>query len=119
MTWALGLDVGKTRDHAALAGIERVAAEFHLRHIERVPLGVKYPALVERVELVHDAVPRPCDLVIDAAGVGMPVFDLLAARNPIGVTITGGKRVEDQGNGLWSVPKAVLARCVATALEGG
>jgi hypothetical protein len=119
MAWALGVDIGQAQDPAALAAIEHVETEFHLRHVERVGLGLPYPALVERIGAVHALVPTPCDLVVDVTGVGKPVFDFLAPCNPVGVTITGGKVVEDHGGGLWSVPKAELARCVATALEGG
>ena len=69
MAWALGVDLGQAKDPAALAIMEHVAAEFHLRHIERVGLGLPYPAFVERIGTVHDAVPAPCDLVVDATGV--------------------------------------------------
>jgi hypothetical protein len=52
--------------------------------------------------------------------VGKPVFDMLAAagRSP-GVVITGGRSARVGPDGVWRVPKAVLAQSVAAPLESG
>jgi hypothetical protein len=75
----------------------------------------------ERIGKVYDAVPVPRDLVVDATGVGKPVFDALAAseRAPVGVVITGGKVARQGDDGLWRLPKSILAQSVAGPLESG
>ena len=75
--WAVGADIGQARDSAAIAAVECRAAELHLRHVERVPLGTTYPKLIERIGKVYDVVPAPRDLVIDATGVGKPCLGIL------------------------------------------
>src|SRR5215207_5139360 len=50
-----------------------------LRHLERLPLGTPYPAVVERVAQVMATGPlagRAPMLVVDHPGVGRPVSDL-------------------------------------------
>ena len=73
-----------------------IATRLSIRHLERLPLGLDYPAMVDRVS---DLVSRPelshcTTLIVDATGVGRPVVDMLrGARLPcrlMPVTITGG-----------------------------
>src|SRR5437764_163730 len=66
----LGVDLGQAQDPTAIAVVERVdrcgdfdhvhwvhklKREYHLRHLERVPLGTNYLDVVERVKEVWDA----------------------------------------------------------------
>ena len=126
----LGLDLGQRRDHSAVAIVERIdrrrafmGSEFEklvVRYVERLPLGMPYPRVVERVrEIVRcDELLGDCALAVDATGVGAPVVDMLRAAR-LGcelnaVVITGGGSA---GNG--SVPKRDLMAEVLVLLENG
>ena len=62
-------------------------AIFQVGHIERLPLGTTYPAIVHHVGRVLGRLPG-AELVIDYTGVGRPVFDLFRYSGvfPIGKT---------------------------------
>ena len=92
------------------------------RHLERLPLGTPYPAIVDRVERLLSTDPlrgRPTYLIVDATGVGAPVVDLFRQRGlePIAVTITGGTTVNRAEFGALHVPKRDLISTVAVLLE--
>ena len=88
----VGLDLGQKRDHTAVVVVERIdhrrafmGSAFEMlvvRYVERMPLGMSYPAMVERVRTI-----MRCDelrekrraLAVDATGVGAPVVDMLRA----------------------------------------
>ena len=95
-----------------------------VRHLERIPLGTPYPAVVEYLGelLSHPRLGRNADLVVDATGVGTPVVDLLRdAGLPCGltpVTITGGDTQSRDGT-WWHVPKVDLLAGVRVLLEAG
>ncbi len=130
----VGLDLGQARDHSALAVVERVERQrafqssvfegMVTRYVERMPLGMPYPAVVERVKDVMrqvQALDRAV-LVVDATGVGAAVVDML--RNArlgcelTAVTITGGGRASGAG-GRWQVPKQDLIGELQVLLEQG
>ena len=133
----VGLDLGKRRDPAAVAVVERIdrlrpyqTAVFHrlgVRQVERMALGTPYPRVVERVrEIVqHQALRNHCVLVVDATGVGEPVVDLLRTARLgceiCAVTITSGEHARPNGlsvgGGGWSVPKRDLITAVQVLLE--
>src|SRR2546430_358834 len=93
-TYFVGLDLGQSRDHSALAVVERAevfgdldyvtyerrrALRYRVRFLERVRLGTPYPDVVGRV---REGVRRPelagrCTLVMDATGGGAPVLGML------------------------------------------
>jgi hypothetical protein len=122
----LGVDLGQQRDHTALVAVERMerVGQLHVRHAERVALGVPYPKVVERIGalLRHQELRGQCALVVDATGVGAPVVDMLRGAGLgceiAAVTITGGER-EGQSNGRWNVPKRDLVGGVQVLLERG
>jgi hypothetical protein len=130
----VGLDLGQRRDHSAIAVVEKIErlrpygpSEFHrllVRHLERVPLGTPYTAVVARIrEIVqHPQLRGDCSLVVDGTGVGAPVVDgLRAARlgcELCAVTITGGDH-EHSHDGAWSVPKRDLIAGIQVLLERG
>src|SRR5579864_6331766 len=124
----IGLDLGRSRDHSAIAVVERIErlkpygpSVFHrllIRHLERVPLGTPYTAVVAQIrEIVqHPLLRGQCALVVDGTGVGAPVVDSLRAAR-LGcelsaVTITGGEHANGNRsvNGVqrWNVPKRDL-----------
>jgi len=138
-TWYfVGLDLGQSRDHSALAVVERadlaldeidhvtyarlMERRYRIRFLERVALGTPYPNVVERVREVVRAKPLAarCTLVVDATGVGAPVVDLLQ-RAQLGcgieaVILTGGER-ESSVEGVRCVPKQDLLGGLRVMLE--
>src|SRR5262245_8015174 len=88
----VGLDLGQAADFSALAVLDRPhvlpgapAAErrpaYALRHLARFPLGTPYPQVADAVVALLQRPPLPgCVLVVDQAGVGRPVVDVLAER---------------------------------------
>jgi hypothetical protein len=118
--YVVGADLGQAQDHTALAAVEHVEGEIHLRHLERLPLGTTYPATVARIVALVQSLPEPGEIVIDATGVGRPVVDMLRrdGLDPVAVTITGGRRIK-RADGGWRVPKQVLVRALVVAFEAG
>jgi hypothetical protein len=95
-----------------LPPVDTRAASYHVRHLERPPLGTKYPAVVERVRAIMATPPLGKDtpLVLDKTGVGTAVADMFAAAGmrPWAVTITGGDEVIRDGAYHTKVPKREL-----------
>jgi len=126
MNFYMGLDLGQSADPSALCILEKPDTEspapfYHCRHLQRFPLGMKYPVIVEAVQTMLDSpqLKGQCDLVVDASDVGRPVCDLFtqAGLNPIAVTITGGTR-PNYDRGMWSVPKRILVATLQVLLQG-
>jgi hypothetical protein len=123
----LGLDLGQRQDYSALVIAEQHGqprqAAYHVRHLERFPLGIPYPAVVARVHaLQHTPELRGrSHLVVDRTGVGAPVVDLLrlARLSPVAVTITGGDAVTREGYHHYHVPKRDLVSTLQVLLQGG
>jgi len=131
MMYFFGLDLGQRRDHSAVVVVERIDRrraflgtafdKLLVRYIERMPLGMPYPLIVERVRQILrcDELYGNCALAVDATGLGAPVVDMLrAARLGCDLTpvvITGGER----GVGQWSVPKRDLMAEVEMLLASG
>jgi phage FluMu gp28-like protein len=117
----IGVDLGKRRDHTAIAIVEKWRDELLVRHLERVPLGTSYTGVVARVVEIVQRV-GSCAVAVDGTGVGEPVVDALR-RTGMGceitaVTITGGEK--QTRNGLrYSVPKQDLIAVVQMAMEKG
>jgi len=127
----VGLDLGQKRDHTAVVVVERIDhrrafqgtafEKLLVRYVERMPLGMPYPKIVERVRMIVlcEQLRGCCALAVDATGVGAPVVDMLrAARLGCEVAafaITGGER----GAGDGSVPKRDLMAEVMLLLENG
>jgi hypothetical protein len=82
---------------------------FQVGHLERLPLGTPYPAIVAHVGRLLTKLPGGPELVIDFTGVGRPIFDMFISSgiSPIGVLITGGT-AETHDGPICSVPKLTL-----------
>src|SRR5215208_1482187 len=70
----------------------------YVRHLERLPLGTRYPIVIERVLEIARTRPladKPSCLVIDRGGVGASVVDsfVYAGLTPVSVAIHGGDAV--------------------------
>ena len=115
----IGADLGQAQDPTALAVAEVHPPEFHVRHLERLPLGMPYPRVVERIADLFDKLPD-ATLVVDATGVGRAVLDQMreAGLEPVPVTITGGRHTSFDGL-HWRVPKQALLRPLVAATEAG
>ncbi|MEO8125539.1 MAG: hypothetical protein ABI822_00530 [Bryobacteraceae bacterium] len=135
----IGVDLGQKQDFSALCVVERLVREWDqpadrvswqrlretaycLRYLARVPLGTPYPAVVAKVmKLVKNPnMIGPCQVVVDATGVGGAVLDLLKEAWPAGLlvplTITGGLAPVQSGR-AWSVPKRDLIVGLQLMLE--
>jgi hypothetical protein len=49
---------------------------FQVGHLERMPLGTPYPAIVAYVGRLLGKLPAGTELVIDITGVGKPIFEM-------------------------------------------
>jgi hypothetical protein len=152
--YVVGVDLGQSADPTAIAVLQHVRGvmdgrssfERHLglsgpkqanaercdvRHLERLPLGMSYPAVVQHVKDLmarpplggHDAI-APATLVLDSTGVGNAVADIFeAAQLPhVRILITAGN--ETTGHGTWQrqqwhVPKTDLISIVDAWLHTG
>jgi hypothetical protein len=125
MRYFCGLDLGQLADYSALSIIERIEdREFYryeCRHIERFPLGLPYPRIVEHVRdlLARTPLARNCQLVIDNSGVGVAVADMFSeAGIPyIGITITGGVGWHRESWRRWHVSKSLLVSTIQKFLS--
>ena len=126
----IGLDLGQKVDPSAVVVVERIDhrrafqptafERLVVRYVERMPLGMPYPRVMERVRRIVEADPLQgnCALAVDATGVGAPVVDMLE-RAGLGCsvwafTITGGERSSGE-----SVAKRDLMAEVQVLLESG
>lgn len=123
MTVFCGLDLGQTNDRTAFSAVEMTgqpgAEQFDLRHLERFPIGTRYPDQVRRVvELMAAPVFRDATLVVDQTGVGRPVVDMFreAGLDLIAVTIHGGDVVTHEGLD-YRVPKRDLVMAAVTIMQ--
>ncbi|MDB4914768.1 MAG: hypothetical protein JWM95_2412 [Gemmatimonadetes bacterium] len=95
---------------------------YELVHLDRVPLGTSYPAVVDHVGslLWRPPLRGRAQLVVDATGVGVPIVDLLrqAGMQPHPITITsGGRPTRDPHGGGYHVPKRDLVDLLAVLLQ--
>lgn len=130
---ALGLDLGQVQDPTALALVEwtrRPDGErvYALRHLERLPLGTGYPAIVAHLGRVlaaddpdHPGHPleHSTQLVADATGVGRAVVDQLrdARLRPLPVVVHGGWQTSVDEWGYHHVPKRELVGVAQVLLQ--
>ncbi len=94
-----------------------------LRHLERIPLGTRYPQVVERVVALMRTPPLAGNsfLVVDASGVGTPVVDMFRAAlaEVVEIVITGGTEVtfDPDGSRRYKVPKRDLVSSIQALLQ--
>jgi hypothetical protein len=130
----IGIDIGQKRDPTAvcIAEIERrfvggrQETHFLIRYLERLPIGTRYPDVADRVAaIVTGARERDSvfNLYVDATGVGLPIVDLLEARD-LGVAVTavyfthGDRRTEVNDRSV-HLGKAFLVSRLQMLLESG
>ena len=102
----------------------RRSNDYHLVHLERVPLGTPYTAVAEKVKRMQDAGPlrgARTFVVADVTGVGLPVFEMLKAGGVTGlkgVSIHGGDAVTRDG-AVYRVPKRDLVSTLQVLTQQG
>jgi hypothetical protein len=134
--YVLGADLGQSMDPTALCvlehchsfrewargGADQFEDTFDVRHLQRLPLGLSYPAVVQEVArlLARPPLVSNCELVLDATGVGRPVADLfdVAGLQPTRVTITAGLE-QSWTDGGWHVSKTTLISTLDARLHTG
>jgi hypothetical protein len=148
--FVVGIDLGQSSDPTAIAVLEHVkgvidegsdyerhtgwptvqkpAERVDVRHLQRLPLGLSYPAVVQDVK---DLLARPplcgsedraaAELVIDETGVGRAVGDIFddAGLRPKRVSITAGNDASVAGRDRWNVAKTILISTVDAMLHTG
>ena len=104
-------------------GITKVEETFDVRHLQRLPLGLSYPAQVDEVAqlLARPPLNAGCELIIDETGVGRAVGDLFdgVGLRPIRVSITAGGEQSPAGGGRWHVAKSLLVSALDARLHTG
>ena len=134
MAYIVGVDLGQSCDYTALCVLQqerRVHAEkpdetqthYLCSHLERIPLGTPYTAIVIRVRALLSTPPLPgSPLAVDQTGVGRPVVDMLRLGGipcwlrP--VTITSGAAVSyDKVLQEHHVPKRELVSLLQVLLQ--
>ena len=125
MSISVGIDLGRLRDHTAIAAIERMRdGRTVVRFVERVKLGTPWSVVVERVRRIvtDERMAGRCAVAVDATGVGSPVVEMLQKAGLgceiVPVTITSGERESQTAQG-WSVPKKDLMTGLQLGLEDG
>jgi hypothetical protein len=123
----IGLDLGQAQDHTAISVVEIIPVKneeksailFHVRHLQRFPLGTPYPDIVKSVAAMLRSL-SDAKLVVDATGVGRAVVDLFKAENiyPMEILIHGGDSTGHDGL-LWRVPKRDLVSMLTVAFQTG
>ncbi len=127
----MGLDLGQSSDYTAIAIVEAVGTDLHLRHLERYPLRTPYPEIADGVaHLVRDPLlaklqKRRPELIVDETGVGKAVVDMFRERRlhfrP--VTITGGDAVREgaikERGRSYRVPKRDLVGALEVPFHNG
>lgn len=104
-------------------GVDTRPVEYHVRHLERPPLGTRYPVIVARVRtlLAMPPLDSQTPLVVDRTGVGVAVTDLFDASGlrPHAITITGGDEIIRDGPYHTKVPKRELVGNLVAVFQTG
>lgn len=134
----IGVDIGQKHDPTAIcvAEVDRRQVEDRrethclVRHLERLPLGTRYPRVAERIGYltarVHEKAGAIPTVYVDATGVGQPVVDLLLEQvqsgEVVAVFFTHGDRRTETTEGSSqrvSLGKAYLVSRLQALLQTG
>jgi len=134
----LGLDLGNMSDYTALVILEKLRVitkvekfpapaetdlRYHVRYIQRFDLGTTYPAICDSIKNLTETqeLDNQYLVVLDATGVGRPVYQLLREREilTVPVTITAGAEEVYTPEGEYHVPKRILASNLLVLFQTG
>jgi hypothetical protein len=132
--YIVGVSVGSMMQPTSIAILEQETRvrdswkpynhALRLRHLERVPMDVRYPQMIdllaERIDALKDKEQaRQTDLVVDVTGTGRSVGKLIkeSGLKPIQVTITAG--TDEDGDDLsgWRLAKTELVGGLQVSLQ--
>jgi hypothetical protein len=123
----LGLDLGQIRDYTALVALEKLKQDtsapiYHLRHLQRFPLGTPYTHITHDMSglLGRDPLLNRSRLMVDGTGVGVPVVNMLyhAGLPVVPVWMTAGSTVSRKGR-IIRVPKRDLVSVLQVLFQTG
>jgi len=129
-TYLAGLDLGQANDYSAFSIAEKnihrergkIWSKLSIGHLERYPIGTSYFDIAEEIagRFEDPRLKIRGKLVVDQTGVGKPVMDILRkfGMRPIGITITGGYDVNEDGHGGFNVPKRDLVSALVSMYYG-
>jgi hypothetical protein len=140
--WILGLDVGQSIDPSAVCVLNhqivpgewipdhrnKIAKQakterFFVRHLERLPLGMSYPAQIQHVANLMGREPLSfgATFALDYTGCGRPVADQFARAGlrPQKILITGGNEVTRHNGDTFHVPKSYLVSGLESRMHSG
>jgi hypothetical protein len=133
----LKVDLGQSQDYTAIAVMEyiktshvtiagktrEVLEQFHVRHLQRLPLGLSYVEQSHHTAglLRREPLSGACDFAIDETGVGRPCGDIFetAGLRPIRITITSGDAQTQKAPRRWHVAKQILISALDARLHTG
>ena len=144
MAFYVGLDLGQSADHTALAVVQslkqrnaegEIGRYLHLRHLERYPLRTPYTTIADGVVDVmrsealtsdeydptrHRVAKPKAELLVDKTGVGRGVTDILKERGLrfTGIVIHGGETTHNT-DGAYHVPKKDLVAALEVPFDKG
>jgi hypothetical protein len=123
-TFVIGVDLGQAHDPTAICVVKKTDGGsrrpiFQVGHLERLPLQTSYPNVISHVGRLMQRLRSSAEIVIDYTGCGRPVFDMFvhAGFSPIGISITAGDTVTNEGGTIYKVPKLVLISRVQALLH--
>jgi hypothetical protein len=129
----VGVDLGQASDPTAVGVLHAYSERedpaepakhfYDVRHLQRLPLGMSYPAIVHDVATMLERPPLRgvAELVIDETGVGRAVGDIFvqSGLKPTRVTITAGNDGGQSGYRRYTVPKSLLISTLDAKLHTG
>lgn len=135
--FSLACDLGQSSDPTAIAIIEHVKTfhvhqkgqempsgeQFHVRHLQRLPLHLSYVEQASRIGflLARPPLDQGCEFLIDETAIGRPVGDIFNAKGlrPTRITITPGDGQSQKSATRWHVSKSVLISALDARLHTG
>jgi hypothetical protein len=95
-------------------------AIFQVGYLERIALGTSYPAIAQHVRRLYSGLPSSTEVVLDATGLGGPVFEIFVGIgiSPIGIMITAGT-AQSEDKKFLHVPKMLLISRLQALLHEG
>ncbi len=124
--YVVGVHLGESHDPAAIGVVHRVDYArspplFQVGHLERLPLGMPYPGVVNRVtHLLERSLLQDNEVELVVGSTGQRVFDMFRVRgvSTRRVTVVGGGRITFDGP-VWQVPKPPLVSRVQDLFNDG
>jgi hypothetical protein len=119
----LSCDLGQQADFTAISVLQSTNETGKIIHLERLKLGMPYPAQVERIKALYQHLStfkEQLHLIVDGTGVGVAVVDLIkqAGMIPIALTITSGNEASKDGY-IWHIPKRDLISSLLVSMQTG